>query len=74
MSDFKSIEDINWSDIEIIPKEDILINTVKELSKKHEISFIEALEVIKYTNSELHYNLRDIKDALYEIDRTLMGM
>jgi len=53
--------------------EETTINKIKDLSKEHNISFIEALEVIKYLECKMHY-LESIKDALYEIDRTIMSL
>lgn len=49
---------------------DVFINKVKDLSKKHNISFIEALEVIKYLDGELDY-LKDTIKVLYQIDENI---
>lgn len=65
----------DWSSYNIKSEspEEAIINKVKDLSNKHNISFMEALEVVKHLESNMHY-LESIKDALYEIDRTIMSL
>ncbi|MDU4935174.1 MAG: hypothetical protein E6X43_07595 [Peptostreptococcaceae bacterium] len=70
---FIPLEELDLENCESKSSEDRLIDRVKKLSKKHSISFIEALEIIKYNESYLYY-LEDIKSALYEIDRDIMGL
>ena len=38
----------NFNDYKIDSEKDVLIENIKDLSKKHNISFIEALGVFKY--------------------------
>ena len=61
----------NFNDYKIDSEKDVLIENIKDLSKKHNISFIEALGVFKYLKYDDYY-LREINSAIYELDRTMM--
>lgn len=65
--------DLNWDNIECKSYEDELIDKAKSLAKKHNITFIESLEVIKHIEDKSYY-LKDIKDALYEVDKSIMDL
>ena len=74
------LEELDFSSCkEEEPKVDTLVKDIKAFMEKHELTFIEALEVIKFYgfNSELenmNCYLDSIKDSIYELDRTLMGV
>lgn len=53
--------------------EDVLIKKIKDLSEKHNISFIEALEVIKHIEDNTCI-LGGISDALFEIEKSIRSL
>lgn len=73
---FDEFEQLSFDDFDSFKyesPEESIISRVKDLSNKYDISFIEALEVVKYLESNMYY-LEEIKSALYEIDKTIMSL
>lgn len=62
----------NIDDTSIINKgEDVLINKIKALSEKYEISFTEALEIVKYFENKTEENLRSIISSLGSVEKSV---